>query len=614
MDSKNSLWKFSLFIIIQLIFSFGVIVIFQQAFHLRPIVVLGHIFVISFFNVLILGVALILSHDKILSYPRVYKYFISSLYGLSWVLLYYSYLFAFMGESYNSRIFTSQIVIGYLKYLDEIIHNFSVSPFLVYGVLFIIPLFIFILFLWLSDIFYQGVLQLRKYFIEFISDRNTRYFRWWSSIIVVGCLLVITAIIIDKDSVSNRLFRMQEPFVSVFLHNNNPFDGQIISNRNEEIGTRENYPRQLEFDKKNVIIIVVDALRSDHLSLFGYERETSSFLDSLYSEGQLKKVELSFSVAGESFAGINGILRSKIWANMGYNNFSLPQLLGDQGYDLNFIISGDHTNFYGLKSFYGKNTDFNYYIDGATTEDYLDPNDDRIVYEGLDNIQSYGGNPSFFQFHLMSTHNLGVRLEEHKIFKPAGAKGYKFDNYENRYDNGVLQTDSFIRGIFQALSAKGYLDNSIIIISSDHGEALGERGQFGHGKNVYTDQLIVPIIIYDSDSVEYKNLNYATILDIAPTIIDRLGLPVPDTWEGQSLYSYKPRAYTYHQKDENYAIIHTEEDQQLKYIYNRKTRKQELYNLRTDLYETRDIIDSVDLDYIDSLRAKLRVFGIEPED
>lgn len=316
-------------------------------------------------------------------------------------------------------------------------------------------------------------------------------------------------------------------------------------------------------------------------------------------------------MAGASFAGINGILRSKIWANMGYNNFSIQQLLKDQGYEINFLVSGDHTHFYGLKSFYGKNSDFNYYIDGSTTKKYIIA-DDRIIFEGLENIKNYQNNPSYFHFHLNSAHDAGIRLDKYKKFKPANASHLNIENYTNRYDNGIVQADDYVKKIFKNLSSKGYLQNSIVVITADHGEALGERGEFGHVKNVYTDQLLIPILIYDSDSYPYKNTNFATSLDIAPTIVDRLGLPIPESWEGKSILRKTNRAYTFHQMGEDYAVINHKENAKYKYVYNSKTHQQELFELNSDLYETKNIIDSMDDQYVNSLKYQLTQFGLIP--
>lgn len=612
MEGKKKRIPFSILIFIQLILPVVVIIIFQQIFLLKPIIILGHLMVVLCLNVLIAGSGLFVFSRKLIKYQRVTKYFIATLVGVLNVLLYYVYLFAFLGEHFNSQIFTLQIVLGYLKYLDEFITNLSLSPLLVYAVLIIIPLLILTGILFLTKSIHNGILQLK----EFIKKHNFNNPPKLYKVNIIAFFLLLgffSGVVMASPSIPFLLFRIEEPFVTVFFKND-PFDGKILSSSNEDIGVRNSYPKNIDFQRKNVIIVVIDALRSDHMSLFGYERETSPFLDSLHASGSLRKIDLSFSVAAESFAGINGILRSKIWAHLGYNNFSLQHLLKDQGYDLNFIVSGDHANFSGLKSFYGKNSDFDYYLDGSLTKKYSDPNDDGIILEGLENIPAYDETPSYFHFHLMSVHNLGVRLNKFKVYKPAGRTAFDAENYINKYDNGVLQADHFLKSIFSTLSEKGYLQNSIVVITGDHGESLGERGKFGHSHNIYTDQLLTPILIYDPENVEYKNTSYATLLDIAPTVVDRLGLPVPDSWEGVSLFSEENnRQLTYHQQGDQYAIIHSKEDNRYKLIYDSRTEKQELYDLNNDLYETTNLIDSLDLEYVNSLRWYMNEFNLNPE-
>ena len=609
MEYKNKLINFSLVIFIQIIISTVVIIFFQQTFLLKPIIIIGHLFVISSIYLLVILLGLLLFSRKLINYQKITKYIISSLYGIFIVLLYYTYFFAFFGKSFNSRIFTLQIIFGYLKYLNELINTFSVSHILVYFGLFIIPLFIFIAILLMTKLIHQGILHFKRFILRHNFNNPPKYIRINIVIFLLLFGFVSGVVLIKHSSISNRLFSMEEPFVSVFFKNNDPFQGQTILDDNEDIRIRNEYPKNIEFQKKNIIVIVVDALRSDHLSLFGYKRKTSPFLDSLYSTGNLTKIELSFSVAGASFAGINGILRSKIWANMGYNNFSLQQLLKDQGYDINFLVSGDHTHFYGLKSFYGNNSDFNYYIDGSSTKKYIVA-DDRIIFEGLENIKDYNNNPSYFHFHLNSAHSAGIKLDKYKIFLPADANALNIENYTNRYDNGIFQADDYLKHIFLTLNTKGYLQNSIVVITADHGEALGERGEFGHVKSVYTYQILIPILIYDSEKVQYKNTKYATSVDIAPTIIDRLALPIPESWEGNSLFSKGNREFTFHQMGDYYAIIHTKENMRLKYVFNNRTKKEELFELNTDLYETKNIIDSMNIQYINTLRNRMTQFRL----
>lgn len=603
--------KISLFSFIQFILPLVVIVVFQQMFQLTAEIILGHLLVILCLNLTIIGLGFMLFSKKTMHYHRFTTYLIAGLFGILNVLLYYTYLFAFFGKHFNSKVFTLQIILGYLKYLDQFIQNFEISPILVYGILIFIPIVILIAILSLRNTIKREVLGLKNWIQKNRYNNPTRLFKYT----IVGFLLsigfLVGVVFSSYSKIPYYFFSMEEPVTTFFL-NKDPFDGRILSDENEDVGVRSAYPKDIQFDKKNVVVIVIDALRSDHLSLFGYERQTSPFLDSLYASGDLRKMDLSFSNAAESFAGINAILRSKIWAHLGYNNFSLPELLKDQGYDLNFLVSGDHTNFSGLKSFYGQNSDFSSYIDGSMSTKHSDPNDDQIIFEGLEHIPMYDKSPSYFHFHLMSVHNLGVRLNTFKTYTPAYRTIFDAENYINRYDNGVLQVDTYLKQIFRRLTEKGYLQKSIVVITGDHGEALGERELFGHSRNIYTNQILTPILIYDSEKVEYKNLKYATSIDIAPTIVDRLGLPIPETWEGVSLYSEVNNGkLSFHQQGTYYAIISSKDDRRYKLIYDSRTGQQELYDLNSDLYEKTNIIDSLDVKYVNTLRWYMTEFNLD---
>jgi len=611
MKEKSILVKFSLVFLVQILLSTVVIVIFQQAFDLNPIIIIGHLFVICSVNFAFILFGFSLHTIRFFKNNKFIKYFVSLIYGIFILLISYAYLFAFLGKSLNSRIFTIQIVIGYLKHLNELIHMYSINPVFIYIGLLVFPLFIIISFLFSAQFIDKGF-QVFKQFILNHNFNNPPLFIRIKMVVFLFLFGFASGVLLIKcSSISRKLFQIEEPIVSFFFKNSDPFQGQILANDNEDISSRKKYKKNIDFQKKNVIIIVVDALRSDHLSLYGYKRHTSPFLDSLYASGDLKKIKTSFSVASGSFPGINSILRSKIWANMGYNNFSVQQLLKDQGYDINFLVSGDHTHFYGLKSFYGNDSDFNYYIDGSKTKKFIVA-DDRIIFEGLKNIKKYNKNPSFFYFHLNSAHSLGTKIDRYKMYRPANVYTINIENYTNRYDNGILQADDYVKKIFSDLRLKGYLQNSIVVITADHGEALGERGEFGHVKNVYTDQILIPILIYDADKLQYKNLIYATSVDIAPTIIDRLGLPIPESWEGKSLLSADNREFTFHQMGNNYAIINKKGKFLFKYIYDSKLMKEELYELNGDFYENNNLINSVDKKCITDFRKRLSEFRIKP--
>lgn len=611
MKEKSIFIKFSLVFLVQILLSTVVIVIFQQTFDLKPIIIIGHLFVICIVNFAFILFGVSLHTIRFFENNKFIKYFVSLIYGVIILLISYAYLFAFLGKSLNSRIFTIQIVLGYLKHLNGLIHMYSINPIFIYSGLLVFPLFIIISFLFSAQFIDKGFQVFKQCILNHNFNNPPLFIRIKMVVFLFFLGFASGVLLIKCSSISRKLFQIEEPIVSFFFKNSDPFQGQILANDNEDISLRKNYKKNIDFQKKNVIIIVVDALRSDHLSLYGYKRHTSPFLDSLYASGDLKMIKTSFSVASGSFPGINSILRSKIWANMGYNNFSVQQLLKDQGYDINFLVSGDHTHFYGLKSFYGNDSDFNYYIDGSNTKKYIVA-DDRIIFEGLKNIKKFHKNPSFFYFHLNSAHSAGAKIDRYKMYRPANVYTINIENYTNRYDNGILQADDYIKKIFSDLRLKGYLQNSIVVITADHGEALGERGEFGHVKNVYTDQILIPILIYDTDKLQYKNLIYATSLDIAPTIIDRLGLPIPESWEGKSLLSDDNREFTFHQMGNNYAIINKKGKFLFKYIYDSKLMKEELYELNGDFYENNNLINSVDKKWITDFRKRLSEFRIKP--
>ncbi|WP_299397621.1 sulfatase-like hydrolase/transferase [uncultured Gelidibacter sp.] len=611
MESKNKLTTISIFVFVQAILPIIAIIIYQQSYLLKPELIIAHLFVVFLLNSAITGLGLVFLTRQFIDYKSYTKYLVASLFGILNVILYYTYLFAFSGQHFNSNIFTLEMVLGYLKYLDQLVANFSINPILVYVILLVIPILIFSGILLLTNSIYLLMVSLKKLIQRhhFNSPSKVIKYRIIGFLLFVGFSLGVISAISPK--IPYFLFRAKEPIATVFIKND-PFDGKLLKDNNKGIEVRNSYPKNIDFQKKNVIIIVIDALRADHLSLFGYERETTPFLDSLYASGNLRKIDLSFAVVAESYKGINAILRSKIWANLGKNDFSLQHLLKDQGYELNFILSGDHTNFDGLKYSYGDDSDFNTYLDGAITKKYSDPNDDRIIWEGLETISNYNKNPSYFHFHLMSVHNLGLRLNKFKNYTPAANTTFDVENYTNGYDNGVLQADNNIKDIFSSLSEKGYLQNSIVVITGDHGESLGEKGKFGHGRSIYTNQILTPILIYDSENAEYKNTSYASSIDIAPTIVDRLGLPIPQSWEGISLFSDTfDREFTYHQQGTQYAIIHSLEDMRYKLIYDSSTSKKELFELNSDLYETKNLIDSLDTNYINNLIWYMSEFNLD---
>ena len=87
------------------------------------------------------------------------------------------------------------------------------------------------------------------------------------------------------------------------------------------------------------------------------------------------------------------------------------------------------------------------------------------------------------------------------------------------------------------------MENSILVITSDHGQSLGEKGFYIHTNSTYLNKISIPLIIFSNGIENIKKeikYEFSNQLDVSPTIIDMLGIEIPNVWEGSSIL--KPRA------------------------------------------------------------------------
>jgi glucan phosphoethanolaminetransferase (alkaline phosphatase superfamily) len=361
---------------------------------------------------------------------------------------------------------------------------------------------------------------------------------------------------------------------------------------------RAAYPRQVAgARKKNVVLVIVDSLRADRMQVYGYQRPTTPFLSELVQSGRMKKVQSAFSSCSESFCGITSTLSSREFKDISARTFQLQDVLSDQGYQTWFLLSGNHRAWNGLQSFYHASDDT--IFDGSETERYT-MDDDRLVLEGLERVPPASGDrPAFFYIHLMSPHYLGVQFPESHVFNSAdvspGLEPYKILeklNNPDRYDDKVRQVDAVIRQLFDGLAAKHYLDDAMVVVTGDHGEGLGER-HWAHGWNLYNEDIRIPLLLYDTSVASYPDLSFAAQVDIAPTILDRLGLPIPSSWVGQSLLAPTGTRFTFHQTyflPHRFGVLYRDNHALFKFIATPQYGTEELYDLTKDAGEVRNLV------------------------
>jgi hypothetical protein len=335
-----------------------------------------------------------------------------------------------------------------------------------------------------------------------------------------------------------------------------------------DVPVRRGYARmQLGEAFPNLVVINVDALRPASTQVYGYARPTTPFLLELQERKLLTRVEFATATCPDSLCGILSTLSSRHFNDITYELFKLNDLLYQIGYRVSFILSGDHS-WRDIRGLVGRSV--HEFSDGYGSS-LRTINDDRALLEKLAAQPRWDGRPTFFFLHLMSAHPIGAKLEYDELWHDERRRAHwtalRADAAQHaaplqRYDERVLQADGVIEQIFTLLDEKGYLGRSVVIITADHGEALGEHGQWGHGGALFQQSLRIPLLIFDSAGGRYANTAFATQVDIAPTLVDRLSLPIPATWQGRSLLAPPATRYTYHQthvEPYRYAVIRAEQ-------------------------------------------------------
>jgi arylsulfatase A-like enzyme len=105
------------------------------------------------------------------------------------------------------------------------------------------------------------------------------------------------------------------------------------------------------------------------------------------------------------------------------------------------------------------------------------------------------------------------------------------------YDGEIFYTDSHIRRLLQEMKQLDCFDNALIVVTSDHGEEFLEHGGWGHGPKLYEELIRVPLLfkLPGGEAGGQRVKQQVSLMDVAPTILDLLDVPIPDSFQGRSL-------------------------------------------------------------------------------
>jgi arylsulfatase A-like enzyme len=341
----------------------------------------------------------------------------------------------------------------------------------------------------------------------------------------------------------------------------------------------------------NVLLVVMDTVRADRLSFHGYHRDTSPNLARLARGGIL--FEQARSTAPWTLPAHASLFTGRWPRRTGVGaerplDGSLPTLaefLSRQGY----LTAGFVANTYYCNSWFGLGKGF------ARYEDFYD--EDLVVSfaetlrcsalgrslmqlariplgtqrrrkdaaqirtDFLDWLtEQESGRPFFAFLNLFDVHTPYVLPEgdhRHFGFRPEGpadmALLHEWDRRPKRdlperdrnlvndaYDDCVGYIDSELGKLFDELDRRGILENTLVIVTSDHGEEMGEHGLYGHGKSLYGQELHVPLVILPprGRAPALRVSHSVSLRDIPATVADLIGEAGASPFPGRSLARY----------------------------------------------------------------------------
>ncbi len=315
-----------------------------------------------------------------------------------------------------------------------------------------------------------------------------------------------------------------------------------------------------------VILIVLDTLRSDHLGCYGYERDTSPNIDTFISDCAV--FENAYAQSPWTLPSHVSILYSLNSANhqVYYNDQKIDNSLVSSasffrknGYFTHAFTGGGYTS-----NIYGFSKGFDWYeepvggryaplpIDEAEklfdyTSQWIKNNKDKKFFLFLHTFQIHGPYicPSPWNEMFLDDSAKWNKMYP-RIFLDTYGEDYPFSQEEinniiSLYDGEIRYTDeTLIMPLLSLLKELGIYENSMIIITSDHGEEFYDHAGWLHGSTVYNEQIHVPLVI-KFPKQEFKGTRVKPIcrlIDIMPTIFEALSIPYPKgTMEGKSLMS-----------------------------------------------------------------------------
>jgi arylsulfatase A-like enzyme len=360
----------------------------------------------------------------------------------------------------------------------------------------------------------------------------------------------------------------------------------------------------------NIVLLVLDTLRADHLGCYGSDKGLSPFIDFLaggglrfekvISQSSWTKTSMASMLTGRNPASHSILVRADKLTEA-------ATLTAERLHDRGYHCLGIQTNPW-LTEEYGFHQGFDEYH-------YLKPKDEgagsKTAYVPADQVVRFAVNhaarnsrrPLFLYVHFMDPHA--------PYDPPAAVRPAPPTSEQALYEGEIRFLDQQLKELYRKLGELGMHQNTLFVLVSDHGEEFGEHGGTGHGQTLYGEVLQVPLILHGDPLDQFMDRGGETVskmvrlIDVTPTLIDIAGAePLEDLSDGRSVlpminswwpsdrpaFSQLGLNFDPKQQDdyfENYALTGPKG----KIIINAKTGSEEYFHIGTDPREQTNLVE-----------------------
>ena len=348
----------------------------------------------------------------------------------------------------------------------------------------------------------------------------------------------------------------------------------------------------------NILLVVNESLRKDHLNIYGYSRETSPNISKYFKDAL--RYEKCFSTAAVTHVGLQSIFTGFYPSRHASKVPTLWQYASQL--DLHTFYFGSQVLSWsdGLDQ-YILEYDFVDKIFSPITSNRAVGHDDSLTIKAFKtHIQKHDSKPFFGVVHLNATHFPYLEHNQTDRYFPTSytTDTNKKQELINAYDNAIIDLDNSIAQVMEILKSNDLSDNTIVILLSDHAEAFGEHKAFFHTTMMYNEAIHVPLLISlpkkiqkSMDQNKLKRLKlyqdqYISNVDVMPTIMDLYDILNDQKTDGISLLQDTEREYIFSTTDINditFTFINTLNKN--KYLFDNRHYESYLTNLETDPYE-----------------------------